>query len=217
MNKSKYKAVIFDFDDTLVASREIKFAHHKHVAKNFYKIDLTDEDIRKHWGKPLHKLVGELYQNADTIDNMYSALISTRENFLKTEYPGASEAVVQLLDKGIEVGILTATSKNFLVEDLKRMSFPHERMLEIQGAEETEYHKPDPKVFIPILEKFTRHNIKHNEIVYVGDSVDDFHASLGAGIDFIAITTGLYDKEFFHNLGVKNIITNISEVIDKVI
>jgi phosphoglycolate phosphatase-like HAD superfamily hydrolase len=39
----KYRAVLFDLDDTLLKTSTIKWAHHKAVAKRFYNIDLTDE------------------------------------------------------------------------------------------------------------------------------------------------------------------------------
>jgi beta-phosphoglucomutase-like phosphatase (HAD superfamily) len=53
----KYKAVLFDFDDTLVESRRMKWDHHKFAAKYFYNLDLTDDDIKEHWGKPMAELL----------------------------------------------------------------------------------------------------------------------------------------------------------------
>ncbi len=79
----KYKAVIFDFDDTLVESRAVKWAQHKTVAKKFYNIELSDEDMRTHWGKPFTELVSVLYKNSDTFENTHETIRSTRDEFRK--------------------------------------------------------------------------------------------------------------------------------------
>jgi phosphoglycolate phosphatase-like HAD superfamily hydrolase len=208
------KAVIFDFDDTLVESREIKWAHHRHVAKKFYDIDLKDETLHKHWGKPLYTLISELYQNSDSLENMYDALISTRHDFLKGPYKGSAETVEILINHGLKIGVLSATNKKYLIEDLIRLGFLVDHLAVIQGADETLVHKPDPDVFLPVLKKLKEEGIGKEDIVYVGDSLDDMQAAEGAGIGFIAVTTGLYSEEDFRNHGVKVIMKDIKELPD---
>src|SRR3990167_10932632 len=114
--KSKYKAVIFDYDDTLVETRAIKWAHHRAVAKEFYHIDLSDEVLLKHWGKPLYVLIAELYQYSDTLENMIKANLSIRDKFLKKVYTGSVKAITELVDRGVKVGILSATTNEFLLD-----------------------------------------------------------------------------------------------------
>src|SRR3990167_3035233 len=100
MLNKKIKAVIFDFDDTLVESRVLIWAQHKFVAKKFYNIILSDEELRKHWGKPIDLLITTLYKNSDTLENMYKAIFSVREDFLKQAYAGAPEILNKLLNQG---------------------------------------------------------------------------------------------------------------------
>jgi phosphoglycolate phosphatase len=45
------RAVVFDHDDTLVATIEAKWAQHKHVARTWYGKALSDEELREHWGQ----------------------------------------------------------------------------------------------------------------------------------------------------------------------
>lgn len=47
------KVVLFDHDDTLVGTISTKWAEHKFIAKKYYQKELTDDEIRLHWGKPL--------------------------------------------------------------------------------------------------------------------------------------------------------------------
>lgn len=209
---SKYKAVIFDFDDTLVESREIKWAHHRYVAKKFYNIDLSDETFLKHWGKPLHTLMAELYQHSDTPENMMKNVLSVREKFLKKVYDGSIEVVEEIINRGIRVGVLSATSSKFLLDDLTRQGFPVKEMW-TQGSNDTEVHKPNGEVFRPMFDKLKEYNIEKKDIVYVGDSLIDLEATERAGIGFIAITTGLYSAEDFKKNGAKIIIKDVKEVL----
>jgi len=208
------KVVIFDFDDTLAESRIKKWAQHKHVAKKFYGIDLVDDEIRKHWGKPMHILVSELYKNRDTLENMREALHSTKEDFYKELYPGALDIIENLISRDIKVGILSASDKRSLDYELGRLNFPIEKLFLMQGADDSMVHKPDPGVFSDVLEKLENEGIEKQKVVYVGDSLDDIRAAHGAGINFIAVTTGLYSKEDFEKEGAKHIADSIEKVLE---
>lgn len=217
MSKPKYKAVIFDLDDTLLEARLIKWAHHRHVAKKFYNIDLTDETLRKHWGKPFHILVPELYNHVDSLENMIAANVATRGNFRKKVYPGALDVVNKILARGMKVGVLSAATKRFFVEDLVKFNFPVEQFLFIQDPEDSLVHKPDPGVFEPAIKKLLKEGIQKKEIVYVGDSLDDLRSAHGAQIDFIGITTGLYSRADFKKEGAKIVVDKISEILPYVL
>ncbi|HEY4503254.1 MAG TPA: HAD-IA family hydrolase [Candidatus Paceibacterota bacterium] len=206
MPNFKYKAIIFDYDDTLVESRKQKWDQHKHVAKKFYNIDITDGDLGEHWGKPLHLLVEGLYKLSDTVENIYTNLALTRDDFRKVVYEGSVDLVKRLLKDNIKIGVVSATARRFLIDDLKDHGFPLEDFIIVQGADDTLVHKPDPAVFTPVLEKLSKEGIKKEEITYVGDSITDLEAAHKAGISFVAITTGLYSEEDFKKLGAKTII-----------
>ncbi len=206
------KAVIFDLDDTLVETRPTIWEHHKTVAKKFYNIDLDEETLLKHWGKPFNILIQELYQNSDTPENMLKANISMRHDFHKKVYKESVSVVTKIIASGIKVGILSAANKDLIIEDMMRLRFPVGRLAAIQGHEDTSVHKPDPDVFLPIFEKLEKEGIKKEEMVYVGDSLDDLRAATAAGIDFIAVTTGLYSEEDFKKNGAEIIAKDINEV-----
>ncbi len=213
----KYKAVIFDFDDTLVESRLAKWDQHKHVGKKFYNIDLKDETLHEHWGKPIHILAPELYEHSEPWEEMHQKLISTKKDFPKKLYPGSVTALNELLDNSIKIGIISAATRMDITEDLVKFNFPLERFTIIQGCDETNVHKPNPEVFTPALKKLEEEGIELKDILYVGDSIDDLKASTLAGIDFIALTTGLYTREDFKKLGAKTILKNIGELTKEIL
>ena len=210
----KYKAIIFDFDDTLVESREKKWAHHKAVAKQFYNIDLTDEDIRPHWGKPMASLVNSVYKDSDTLENIHKALVATRNDFRKNIYADTHKILTTLFDSEVKVGIISAATRHYIIDDLIRFDLPLENFFVIQGEDDTDKHKPDPDVFLDVFEKLSKEGIQKKDILYVGDSIDDFKAASGAGIDFVAVTTGLYSSDEFKNTGAEIIVSNLGELLN---
>jgi len=210
----KYRAIIFDFDDTLVESRLKKWAQHKLVSKKFYNIDLSYEMIREHWGKPFNELLGLLYKNGDTYENMHKAIRSVHNQFLKDPYEHANRVVDTILKKGIEVGVLSAALREHLNEELERAGFPVPKFFALQGADETEVHKPDPRVFDLILAKLSEKGVSRNEVLYVGDSLLDLQAAKGAGLHFIAVTTGLYSRNDFLAEGAETVIDDVKDLLD---
>ena len=53
------RAVLFDMDDTLLLTREVKWDHHRFVAREHYGIELDDQTLRAHWGEPFDEMIGK--------------------------------------------------------------------------------------------------------------------------------------------------------------
>jgi phosphoglycolate phosphatase-like HAD superfamily hydrolase len=196
-----FRAVIFDLDDTLLRSVEQKWAHHKAVASEIYGFELTDECLAEHWGKPFDVMIGELYRHSDTPENMLRACASLDHRFPKGEFDDAVPAVTALLDANLQVGVLTGAPRRHAIADLERFGFPVPRLAMIQGHDDSSVHKPDPRVFDAPLGALRTRGITAHEVAYVGDSLIDHAAAVGAGISFIGVATGLVRVDAFHEAG----------------
>jgi HAD superfamily hydrolase (TIGR01549 family) len=197
----KYKAILFDLDDTLLKTSTVKWAHHKAVAKRFYDIDLTNEVLSKHWGMPLEPMMAIFYQNADTPENMLKANLSLEDEFPKELQADALKVVDTLLKSGIEVGIVTSILGHLAKKDLLRLGFPADKFFLLQGADDESAHKPDPRVFNKALKLLETKGITPEEVMYVGDALMDYYAARDAGIGFTGVTTGFVTKEQFEKEG----------------
>lgn len=189
------RAVLFDLDDTLVHTREVKWAHHRHVAREHYGIELDDDTLAQHWGKPFDEMIGLYYRQAASVEAMRAANQASAHLFPKTPVEGAVEVVTALLDEGVLVGVLTSTNTDMTTADLARCGFPVERLVLVQGADQTPHHKPDAAVFDPALAVLRGRGVA--DVTYVGDAVIDARAAEGAGLGFVAVTTGLFDAAAF--------------------
>lgn len=212
----RFKAVGFDLDDTLVKTAEIKWRHHKAVAKQFYNIDLTDDILARYWGLPLNELMSKLYQDSDTFENMLAANRSLEHLFLKELQEGALPIVESLLEIQVAVGIVTATLRVFAVADLTRLGFPTDRFAFIQAADDTPVHKPNPAVFDPMLALLEGRGIARDEVLYVGDALTDYYAARDAGLQFVGITTGFVSGVQFEAEGARWV-SNLTELAETVL
>lgn len=205
------KVVFFDHDDTLVGTMGPKWEQHKHVARTFYGKELTDDEIKEHWGKPLTELMCLLY-GTDDIDQAMVHTKATHENFPKELFAVTVPTLRHLKAEGKLIGIITATTHFSFNHDLNLHEIPKSLLDYTQTSDDTPYHKPDPRVFEPALEWLTGRNIHPNEVVYIGDSLYDLQAALGAGFNFLGVETGLVTAEEFKGKNVKSI-SGIGELI----
>lgn len=199
-NYSSIKAIIFDFDETLVQTKKSAWKALKETATKHYNFVLTDKQLNDLWGLPYMELLHQLMNRLDTPKNIKRHYENIAKQFPREAYPAAQQTVRSLMKKYV-VSILSASGKDIIKHDLKELDFPTEDFFMIQTSEDTEVHKPNPEVFTPILNSLKALKIDRNECIYVGDSLDDLEASKMAGIKFIGLEQGNISKDIFEKNG----------------
>ncbi len=208
---SHIKVILFDHDDTLVGTIEPKWAAHKHIAKTLYNKELTDDEIRMHWGKPLRTFLGLIYGDNDT-DRALAREAATHNDFPKILLEDTLPVLEYLHNSGKRLGVITATSRQSFEHDISTLGIDISLFGYVQTQDDTKYHKPDPKVFERTLKWLDKNHIGKKEVLYIGDGLHDMHAALGASFEFIGTGTGLVTTEEFHNNGVQAV-TRLSELV----
>lgn len=194
------KAIFFDHDDTLVRTKEAKFAQHKHVAHTYYGKVLSNEELRQHWGKPLPQLVCLLY-GTDNSNEALANHMSCSQSFPKEIFPETIPTLYQLQRLGKLTGIITATTYPSLIDDLSFFRIPQGIIGYLQTVEDTTFHKPDPRVFEPAIAWLKERHVQPHEVLYIGDGLHDMRAALGAGFKFVGVETGLVSASEFQKHG----------------
>jgi beta-phosphoglucomutase-like phosphatase (HAD superfamily) len=205
------KAVFFDHDDTLVGTIRAKWAQNQYVARTYYGKELTDDEIKLHWGKPLQKMLCLLFGTDDAEDAMAKNM-ATHEAFPKELFAATIPTLRHIKAAGKLIGIITATSRSSFEYDLTLHGVPRELVDYTQTANDTAYHKPDPRVFEPAVVWLAERQVEPNEVVYIGDSLYDMEAALGAGFAFLGVETGIVTAEQFAEQGA-NSIQNIGRLV----
>jgi HAD superfamily hydrolase (TIGR01549 family) len=209
------KGIIFDVDDTLNKTRLTKYKAHKFAAKKFYNLVLTDENINAHWGKPFNQFINGLYGSVDTVENIIKNYTSIIDQFPNQAYEYAIDVVNRLSQK-YTLGLLSSGHKDLMRKDLTVAGFDLSKFTHIQTSESTPIHKPDPNVFLPILDLYRKDGIINNQILYIGDTLDDYYASKGAGLNFIGIADRSVSYEDFKKV-TPIVVKSLSEIEKNII
>jgi len=190
------KLVIVDFDDTVCLTEEACFIIENQVAEEMGFKPMTRETHRMNWGKPLEAAIGERVPGIDAREfiKRVSALIPiySRDGLLDSVPPRNLEALDALKEAGKRLAILTSRRYSEVAHLLEQDHPINKRIEKIYHQDNSEFIKPDPRVFDRILKDFTT---SPSEAVYVGDAVTDAMAAKGAGLHFIGVLEGGFREE----------------------
>jgi HAD superfamily hydrolase (TIGR01549 family) len=182
----KYKAIIFDCDDTVIATAKNRWAALIKTANDFGQ-ELSESTIRAAWGKPFDQLIATLVPQIE-----FDAFVAAYRVTMRSQKPEPTPGAIQLLDKlykhGIRMEIVTSSSRELIIQDLDELDLT-KYFADVFGYEETRYYKPDPRVLAPALRVLQEQGYKSDEVIYVGDSIRDYEAAKGNGLEFIAVTS----------------------------
>lgn len=194
----KKAIVIFDFDGPILDSFEEGLRRLAQVIKR-YGITLGDEEysrIRARWGKPGRVMLQEaLGVSGLFADEVYREWVELDNRAPPPLVRGAKEALERLSADSALLAMLTSRHR----EELER-PLAHHRLQEffalIQTADCGEFHKPDYRVFWWMFRNLATKLQGGEYVVFVGDTLADLEAGVGAGIDTVLVATGPHDPEF---------------------
>jgi len=196
-----FRAVIFDFDGTIVDSYE---AHLESFRRALSKFGLTveDEQIYRGFGKPARQMLLEILpQQAHAhIDELVR---EKRIQFIETSrqvrvFDGVEETLLYLKQRGIATALATSADRPSVMRVLS--GFGLEGYFDvILSAEDVKVAKPNPDIFILAAERLA---VKTQECLVVGDSVFDVMAAREAGIKAVAIASNPFQIGEIRSLGV---------------
>ena len=185
--------ILFDLDGTLIDSTEAILESFYHSLKvHDLGLSVTDEMITSQIGHPLEVMFAGVGVNADRVDihvstyKLYYKEIARQKTFM---LPNAVEAIKEA-SSFARLGIVTTKTGRYSRELMEHFEIMHYFEVLI-GFEDVEHRKPHPE---PILKALMEMGHKDQEVWMIGDTRLDVEASLRAGIECVAVTTG-YDNE----------------------
>jgi HAD superfamily hydrolase (TIGR01549 family) len=195
------QAILFDYDDTLVATRECKYAAIAALAKRHYGAEIDPVLLDRTWGAPYVELFRTLFEALDSdVERVIRRYEELDQEFPMQLYPDTLPVLAWLLERH-PVGIVTAAGREVVERQTRALGIPVQRLAVLQTAEHSQHHKPDPRVFEPALEQLATLGIARNDITYVGDSLRDFEAARGAGFRFVGVLHGTTSAAEFERAG----------------
>jgi HAD superfamily hydrolase (TIGR01549 family) len=195
------KAVIYDMDNTLVAT---DLYVHEHLVQTLKSLDMQD-DISK------EEITSVQRQNL-SFEEMFKALFEEDWEKVLAEYrktapskpyfatEGAVSLVNDLKAHNLLQGILTNRTR-MAEERLAQAGFPKFDFIFSPPSEEL--RKPNPKAFDSAMAWLKEKEIGKKEIFTIGDHIHDYKAAKELGLDFFAVLTGQTSREEFISEGLR--------------
>ncbi|MBM9548920.1 HAD-IA family hydrolase [Leptospira sp. 201903074] len=181
------KAIIFDYDDTLVQTRKTRYKTIDRVAKEIFKANISEKEIDEAWGLPAEDFLLKLFGRfSSDINYLWSVYIEFSKKDLNIPHLHTFDFIRKYQDS-FRFGIVTSSSEKVVIRELNELQINTSLFLQIQGSEHTTVHKPNPMVFEPMYALLMKENINKNEIVYIGDSPADYESASQFGFHFLGI------------------------------
>lgn len=200
------KAIISDFDDTLVAT----FPKIVRIVDNFADtlgVEPPGETgLLEYWGKPMvdmiHGLFGKKTPHLTPEELLTQYKTSVPKDFFLDPIEGIEESVTKLHQRGYLQGIVSSGPKGSILKTL-RAHYPslEKRYTFIHGEEDLLFKKPDPRAFDNAFEVLRSMGVSERQAVYVGDFHSDYDAAINRGMLFIGIEAHQRSKEWFIQRG----------------
>jgi len=211
----KQRLAIFDVDDTLVYTSKNAYKKAALVAARMQMTPPTREAFFTVYGRyDYEDCVRSLHPGVDL--DAYKRNYDEAKKVIPYEPIGKVDSIFSdLLQNDFSLGILSngpGYKTDVKLNMLKITGALRKKLLFVLHANNNSHRKPDPQCFDPVCSIINEMRISH--AYYIGDCVDDLTASRGAGIHFIAVTSGYTSRETFIEAGLpaSDIIGNINDV-----
>jgi phosphoglycolate phosphatase len=189
---ANFKAVVFDFDGTLVDSYEAIAASVNHV-RSYYRLPpLSTAEVRRHVGH------GPVYLLEHTVPG---SQIETDLERYRAHHPsvlrsgtrlleGVRETLPRLREARLRLAICSNKPRLFTQELLQ--IFQLSGLIDVViGPEDADHIKPAPDMLLKAISEL---GMTADEALYVGDMVVDIETARAAGVTVWAIPTGSEER-----------------------
>lgn len=174
----KYKAIIYDLDNTLLDTIEMNMIPLQKIILEEKGIDMPYKEVLKYSSYPGMKVMEEL--DIQDKEKTYARWVKYVNEYDAKVFNGVEEVLKKVRNKGIIQAVVTSKLKDQYCKDFVDKGLDDYMSVVVLG-DDTKNHKPDPEPLLKCLELL---KLKKEEVIYVGDALSDQQACINAGIDF---------------------------------
>ena len=189
-----YKAVLFDFDGTLVDSIELFVRSFRHTLARHAGMIPPQEEWLGRFGLPLGEQLGVYASSPDEVTAMMATFRGHYDEIVESllnVYPGVFPTLEGLRERGVRVAIVTSKHRNGTMRALGLV-----RLAQYFDLIVTPYDvprgKPHPDQVMRALEIL---DVLPEEAIFLGDSPYDMAAGRAAGTVTAAALWGAFPRD----------------------
>jgi len=199
------KAIIFDFDGTLVDSVKSIWKEYRRVMSIMGLRKVTYREFTRHLGRPWDQVLKSMWPDVDIKEfNSHYKLDAETVKPIKD----VSTALEKLNGK-YALAILTSRGEHSLKIHMQNAGLKPGLFQAIQHKDNLKNHKPHPDA---IKDTCSKLGVAIGEVVYVGDSIIDAECAKSAHAKFIGVLSGSASEKEFKACGADYIIKTMAEL-----
>ena len=185
MKTNNIKAVLFDFDGTIMDTNEVIINSWQHTFRNLTGKEADVNMLLGTFGEPLEISIDKMLPEFSRDDAMRIYREYQYCNFkgLISLFPGVVEVLRELKEKDIRTAIVTSRLRRTTMEGIEKFDL-HDFFDTVVTMEDTKKHKPDAE---PAFEALRRLDIEAERAIMVGDSKFDIMCARNAGVKSVLV------------------------------
>ncbi len=211
------KAVMIDLDGTLLDTIPDLAAAANGMLTELGMPALPVATIRNYVGKGIANLIERTLTNSmdgKPDPNLFERAVPVYERTYReangkhtTMYPGVREGLDLLRAQGYPLACVTNKSERFTLPLLDYVKLS-EYFVSVVAGDTLPQKKPDPE---PLWHACKQMNVKPNEMLMIGDSLNDAQAARAAGCPVFCVTYGYNEGHDVQSLDVDAIVASLVE------
>lgn len=210
--KVKHQLIIFDWDGTLMDSVDKIVRCFAAALDDVGASDPGKDAIRHIIGLGLDEAVSALLPQAD--NGVRARVVERyRQHFLHLDqtgmelFPGVREGLEELAGQGYLLAVATGKARRGLDRVLRATDTAH--LFRATRCADEAFSKPHPRMLEDILEQT---GLGADQALMIGDTTYDLQMARHAGMNSVAVTYGVHDRDLLTEHGPLACLDSFSEV-----
>ena len=204
------KAILFDFDGTLVDTNELIIQSFMEVLGEKFPGQFTRNDCIQLIGPSLRQTFERLTPNdVEGMITKYRTHNESHYDELVKEYDGVVETLHELHAMGIRLVIVSSKTHDNIVRGLHKLGVA--QLFEyVIGADDVTHVKPHPE---PIEKALQYLQLSKEEVIMVGDNSHDIEGGQNAGVKTAGVSWTIRGVEFLQTYNPDYMLAKMSDII----
>ncbi|MGD2199530.1 pyrophosphatase PpaX [Lysinibacillus fusiformis] len=205
------KALLFDFDGTLLNTNELIIQTFMHVLNERFPGQFSPKDCLKFIGPSLKQTFNDIApgEEEDLIAK-YRAWNLEHHDELVSQYPDVVSTLEQLKAQGILLAIVSTKRNDTIDRGLSILGATHLFDVRI-GTDNVKNVKPDPE---PVLLALERLGVDKDDAIMIGDNSHDIEAGHRAGVRAAGVAWAIKGEAYLQQYQPEYILHHMTDLLD---
>lgn len=205
------KALLFDFDGTLLNTNDLILETFMHVLNEKFPGQYNREECLRFIGPSLKETFdAETPGETEEMIAKYQEFNMKYHDELVKSYDGVVETLEELHAMGVRMAIVTTKRRFSLLRGMKLMGIEH--LFEtIVSYDDVQNVKPDPE---PVLMALQRLGIEKEDAIMIGDNHHDILAGQNAGVKTAGVAWSIKGVDYLRSFNPDYILEHMQDLLE---